>query len=468
MNQVLLIIILVSIIALFLLNNTQENFHDLTYFINSKIGGKKAFLYNINKFVKLPNSLGNALKFDGITSFMIIPKLNFNTFTFSCILQYKKLSRKQIVASSNSGMWNLSITDNQVKLLLFTDTDAKQFVNTTKLESGKWYHIVFSYDNQTLKMYVNGILNKFTYSNPIKMQEVIIGTDIDKNAFFLGYIGHINIYNRVLTRDYICHLAEMCYKKPDPPPIKPPPPPPPKCEYITMGKTKPECILNCIKTTPCSPMKCKQFCDDCNDEEMCKWLKPKYVYPKCDFIPYGSTKLSCINKCITNEKCDYVSCQETCNSCTDRNTCSWVEPPPKPKEKMPMEPPPLYDPKGRPLAPKIFITPYNGKVKVEWAQPYQGNAPIEAYISFIFKTFNKGEGVRINMVPFPKCEECVHVIDELDEEETYSVGIRAYNKFGVGKMSNIKTFTPVFKLNKDSKDIKPPTKMPTKIEYNMC
>ena len=77
------------------------------------------------------------------------------------------------------------------------------------------------------------------------------------------------------------------------------------------------------------------------------------------------------------------------------------------------------------------------------------------------------EGIRVNMVPYPKCEECVHIIDELDSEETYSVGIRAYNKLGLSRMSNIEAFIPKFNF-KSSKTIKAPMKLPPISEYNFC
>ena len=102
-----------------------------------------------------------------------------------------------------------------------------------------------------------------------------------------------------------------------------------------------------------------------------------------------------------------------------------------------------------------------------WERPHQGDAPIEAYVCFLFKTFQMNEGVNVNMVPFPKCEECVHIIDELDMNETYSVGIRAYNKLGLSLLSNIETFIPVAKF-RSSKKIKAPKIIPNMTEYHFC
>ena len=83
-------------------------------------------------------------------------------------------------------------------------------------------------------------------------------------------------------------------------------------------------------------------------------------------------------------------------------------------------------------------------VSIYWVAPDSGMAPIETYIYFLYKTFKRNEGVKIGLVPFPKCRNCFHVLDGLEPNETYSVGIRAYNsldgKGSLSKMSNIETF----------------------------
>ena len=57
---ILLILILLLTIYLKRCNNNVENFEDkLDYSINSRIGGKKAFIYNINTISELPNNIGN-------------------------------------------------------------------------------------------------------------------------------------------------------------------------------------------------------------------------------------------------------------------------------------------------------------------------------------------------------------------------------------------------------------------------
>ena len=236
-----------------------------------------------------------------------------------------------------------------------------------------------------------------------------------------------------------------------------------ECNFIPQGITKTKCITKCIEDSNCGAQTCNSICSTCDDPIKCPWID-SFMDAKCKFIPYGSTKVSCINKCIEDNDCNYGDCQRICSSCDNEDTCSWFEPTKVKDLDSSIDPPPLYDPEGKPLPPKIMVKSYDGKVKIKWIKPYEGNAPIEAYIAYLFKTFNKKEGIKINMVPFPKCDDCVHVIDNLNIKETYSVGIRAYNKFGLSKMSNIESFVP----NQEIKEITPVLEDDVYEEYNIC
>ena len=84
---------------------------------------------------------------------------------------------------------------------------------------------------------------------------------------------------------------------------------------------------------------------------------------------------------------------------------------------------------------------------------------------------NKSEGIKITMVPFPTCEDCVHILDGLDKDTLYSVGIRAYNKKGMSDMSNIVTFKP--QKNMKPKEFKLPqpkaiSEIETKYSFKYC
>jgi len=518
MNKLILFIIMFIILLLILLNYKENFSSKLTYSINNKTHKHQAELYNVNQFTLIPDEAGNAVKLDGSSSYIEIPKLNLSNFTISCIFKQLNNNNQQVLFSSNTGDLVLKINNNKIQLSIEDDGDIKVFNSNIKILINKWIHLALTYDGENLRLFVDGLLEDVNIKSNIKINKLIFGGNNEHKKLFNGYIGQINLFNKKLNKNYLCNLHDFCElqsdlskndklklnkkskfgfylktntkkayglgksineiindlsiqmgevltiddfteinldssnnSKSD------------SCNFIPEGITKTKCITNCIENTQCGPELCNNLCSNCEDPIKCPWID-NLLEAKCKFIPYGSTKVSCINKCIEDDECNYGDCQQICNSCDNVDTCSWVEPK---KEKILdnlIEPPPIYDPEGKPLPPKISIKAYDGKVKINWFKPYEGNAPIESYIAYIFKTFNKKEGVKINMVPFPKCEDCVHVIDNLTITETYSVGIRAYNKFGLSKMSNIESFVP----NEEIKEITPIIEDNIYEEYNIC
>ena len=91
------------------------------------------------------------------------------------------------------------------------------------------------------------------------------------------------------------------------------------------------------------------------------------------------------------------------------------------------------------------------KATLSWRPPYEGKLPIKGYISYLYKTFNKSEAVKVNKINIVNCiSKCEFVLKELTPNETYTFSIKAYNDIGLGKMSNLLTFkASVMNLNID-------------------
>lgn len=448
-------------------NMGNQPYTKLNYTIKLKNKDSLAQIYNIDKFVKMPNDLGNAIKFNNEKSYMIVSDINLEVFSISFVMKALDSSKKQVIMASIDNSMKLILNKNKLSL---TVTNSVEALHTKGIiTDNEWHHIAIVKRKNEFRLFINGNFSNIKYTRLFKLPSLIFGCDKNKKYSFGGYIGEINIYDNAVLKSFVCNLHDMCRKPIELSDIKKPKTSCalPECDYVPKGNTKEDCLNDCVDSSGCGPTKCKEKCDSCDDDKLCGWIKPPVlVAPKCDYVPYGSTKLSCINKCILNDNCDYMACQETCNSCSDTKLCPWIDPPPEPPKKLPIEPPPVYDSKGRPTAPQIMIKPANAMVKIQWSRPYEGDAPVEAYVAFLFKTFNKGEGVKMSMVPFPRCESCVHVINDLDEETTYSVGIRAYNNLGLSRMSNIMTFQPKFKLN--PKPVPPPSNDEPEITYNIC
>ena len=464
------LIFIIILLAIYVCNINRESFKTQNvYIINDTDDGKKALIYNVTKFSKLPNELGNAIKFNGLNSYMVIPNVNLPTYSISLIFKQNTSTEKQILLSSSTGGFLVQIENQYLTYTMFSNTDSLKLAYKQMIELNQWYHLVLAYNGSKIQIFINGNLVEGEIKNTNFCKTIVVGTDTSKRFYFNGLVGKIQVLNKVLNLSEVCALHQMCkilknetIEKVEEVKRKP------KCKFIPAGDTLAKCSELCADKPNCNESICKNLCNNCDDEKYCAWLKEPEEDKTCKFVPYGPSKTMCINTCSKEKNCDYLNCQKICLNCQDPDMCRWIIPPkPKKEEMEPIEPPPKYDPEGKPLAPVISVKTYDKKVKVIWDRPYNGDAPIEAYVCFLFKTFKMNEGVRINMVPFPKCEECIHVIDELDPEETYSVGIRAYNKLGLSRMSNIESFIPKFNF-KSAKTIKAPMKLPPISEYNFC
>ena len=172
--------------------------------------------------------------------------------------------------------------------------------------------------------------------------------------------------------------------------------------------------------------------------------RENFSLSQCDYKAAGNGPLDCMNKCTDNPKCSYLSCENICNKCVvDKKRCPW-------------DPEEVFFKKGNvdmrnkanetPQSPKINVTTTYGKAKLKFKRPERLDFSIHGYIYYIFKTFNKNEGVTMGLMPVNQCTSCEKVFEKLDTDTAYSVSVRGYNQNGLGEMSNIVMFKPVDKF----------------------
>ena len=63
-------------------------------------------------------------------------------------------------------------------------------------------------------------------------------------------------------------------------------------------------------------------------------------------------------------------------------------------------------------------------------------------MSYLYKTFNKSEGVKINKISLKNCDPptCEYILKDLIPNETYTLGLKSYNDIGLSRTSNLLTF----------------------------
>ena len=86
--------------------------------------------------------------------------------------------------------------------------------DTTSIIPGQWYYIVYTYDGQTSKLYINGELKSSlqkTATFTANTQDLFIGKHENPlyPYYFNGVIDEIRIYNKALTPDAINHLINF-------------------------------------------------------------------------------------------------------------------------------------------------------------------------------------------------------------------------------------------------------------------
>tara|TARA_E500000178_G_C17013067_1_gene751503 strand:+ start:1104 stop:2432 length:1329 start_codon:yes stop_codon:yes gene_type:complete len=426
----LLILIIILVITYFLLKNSEH--FTSSYQIDFDNDKKPVKLFNISS--KIMGNNVNGFKLSGNDSYIEIPNMDLDLFTLSMIVYLKNSVNKQYLVSGGS----LEIYIENKNIVIKHKN--QKFVFDKELKSNKYIHLAFKFENKKIIIFVDGPEKVYNLNNRLNLGKLFLGSSLTKDNFMEGIIGEIKIFSDIKTNSQLCLLHDSCKLR--------------TCSFEPNGKNRDECYQNCIDSTD----------NDCNEEactNKCYNKSTSNWRPPCEFKPYGSDIFSCMNHCVTKNNCDYKNCKDICENCEDHETCPWISKKEEVEDAPEFKPVDISKLNGEPLPPKIFVTPYNGKLLINWSKPNtyeEQDGDVEEYVCLFFKTLNKSEGVQMAKVPYPKCNNCKFVINDLDMETFYSVGIRAYNKKGLSKMSNLVSMKPKYKQNikKQSAPTQPP------------
>jgi gliding motility-associated-like protein len=161
----------------------------------------------------------NALNFDGVNDYVIIPDnnaLDFSSrFTIESWIYPKSNSGSQVIIgkinelSGQSSALAYAIRFNAGSLRLEVgDGSTSSNISTNNLQLNKWQHIAGVFDNGTLKLYIDGVLQANGTSSFTSLQSnnatLKIGAYAGTfNQFFNGILDKVKIWNNVKTQSEI-------------------------------------------------------------------------------------------------------------------------------------------------------------------------------------------------------------------------------------------------------------------------
>ena len=261
---------------------------------------------------------------------------------------------------------------------------------------------------------------KCTPSNEVIDDKYVFGRRFDEqtniNTFMNGYIGDVTILED----------GELSAKQ--------------QCQFDSKPyKNNTICNKACSRLENCNQSICNDKCDN---------------IPQCSFVTQGRHETDCINMCLQNDQCSSEFCNKQCRECEP--FCPWDNE----QSDVDRFDSQYYNTQGKPSPPDLFLNSVaidGSKASINWKKPYSPEEnPIKGYILYIYNTFNKSEGVKINMIKIEKdssnniLSQQEYIIKDLIPDETYTVGLKAYNKNGLGNISNNITFkSNVSSINMD-------------------
>jgi hypothetical protein len=463
--NIVLIIIIVILVFLILKSKSRENFETTEVdILADRALPYKATANNIKKWYKIKtkssdNDFGFSYKFKEDSNIEYNPSDPFvDNYTVSFLINFKQLTENHSIfygeVSQREKKYMELVLENRntLKLIFYGGLDREDETLLLKydFQVETFYHIAIIYDKhsdnkQSATLFLDGQTKTIKLNYPYDLRSVIFGKNSKNVNFLNGYLGQIGIFNSALDIDILCDKYGQCKDNDD----KLCDPTDKKCNFIASGESQKMCNDECIKVLGCDQTNCAEICKSCEDPLQCSW---KEVKPICKFIPFGRSKLSCVKNCMKNKECDYLNCDNICSNCDDDINCPWIN---DKKRSVNIDKEIYIDPTGKPSPPKISIMPKYKEVNISIESTYKGDYTVNKYVIFLYKTFNKEEGITIIELKPPEDKEGIptefsqivtHNIKHLDPNETYSIGVRAHNSIGVGKISKIEKIKPNHKM----------------------
>jgi hypothetical protein len=163
----------------------------------------------------------------------------------------------------------------------------------------------------------------------------------------------------------------------------------------------------------------------------------------CLYVPRGHSVQSCIDRCHNREdrkywggdNCTNKNCTKICTGCKDKDLCQWITSENVYKEVTVPNPPPKQE---------ITVIEGNASALILWSTIENNGQPNKAFLVKYFKTYKPFEGVKMAsvVVEDENTKNFSYQLENLDNNEYYSVGVMAVNETDVGPISNVEQVSP--------------------------
>lgn len=173
------------------------------------------------------NGVGYSLQFDGVNDFVSIPDFAHSLMTLSCFCWIKTTAtnNKNIFAhydSSSQISWDIrvgAVSTDKLNILLSDNgvNIRKNYEGSINISDGQWHHVGFTYNVDTLKLYVDGvedtIVNKVTDTAITSIHNstaaITIGARLTAAAWSAGIAATIKdcrIYNEEVSAANVANI----------------------------------------------------------------------------------------------------------------------------------------------------------------------------------------------------------------------------------------------------------------------
>lgn len=161
-----------------------------------------------------PGKFGNALDFDGVNDYVNVPYLINPQKTGFTAMAWVKLD----ASSGDHVIFQQDGTGGRAWITRKSDGTLQSYIgggytnSTGTLSVGQWHHVAVTYDNSTVRLFIDGYLDgSSSRTAEAATGDLLIGKHKSLGNYWNGFIDEVRVYNRHLTVNEIKDIVNSGY-----------------------------------------------------------------------------------------------------------------------------------------------------------------------------------------------------------------------------------------------------------------